>query len=301
MRNTIFLLFYILAFNSASAQITSDSNTIILECTGNKNTTLIFSNPIKNAIVGSDNFMFAFNKDNYGKIGILKGSPGEESNLLVITENGNIFSFTVRYKKDISKTNYFIDDIYVIGNENSKAVNQKGKNKVVSESDGTTNVKEVTVNDYQSDNSVPSDSISNYKASCLDEINKPSFYKRIYGSKNKITIKLKNISYINDELFFSIVLSNESTLDYDINFLNYYITSRNKKKTTTTQTIPYTAKYIHNNPTKIKSGEVLDVVYVYTKFTINENKILLLEMSEDNGERTVRLEIPNTFINNPNI
>ena len=98
MRNTIFLLFYILAFNSASAQITSDSNTIILECTGNKNTTLIFSNPIKNAIVGSDNFMFAFNKDNYGKIGILKGSPGEESNLLVITENGNIFSFTVRYK-----------------------------------------------------------------------------------------------------------------------------------------------------------------------------------------------------------
>ena len=238
MRYTFFFLFYLLYLNGVSAQESNDSNAIILECTANKNTSLIFSNPIKNAIVGSDNFIFAFNKENYGKIGILKGTPGEESNLLVITENGNIFSFTVRYKKEVSKTNYFIDDTYLIGNENNKVVGKTSKNKDLLVNDDS-NAKEVTINDYQSDDNVAIDSIYNYKESCIDEINKTGFYKRIYGSKNKITIKLKNISYKNDELFFSIVLSNESTLDYDINYLNYYITSRNKKKTTTTQTIPY--------------------------------------------------------------
>lgn len=300
MKNTYYFLFFIFTITVNSQSVADSQSNIILYCTANKNTSLIFSNPIKNAIVGSDNFVFGFNKENYGKIGILKGNPGDESNLLVITENGNIFSFIVRYKKEVDKTNYFITDSLAIGNEEDKKSNQKGNNKVNSTDLESPNVKGITINDFEQKDSVSVDSLSSYKSMCLAEITKPTFYKRIYGSKNKITIKLKNISYINNELLFSIVLTNESTLDYDINFLNFYITSRNKKKTTTTQTIPYTAKYIHNQQSKIKAGDVIDIVFVYTKFTINENKLLLIEMTEDNGERNVKLEIPNTFINNPN-
>ena len=111
---------------------------------------------------------------------------------------------------------------------------------------------------------------------------------------------MKNLTYINNELYFTISLQNVSTLDYDINYLNFYITSRNKKRNTTTQTIPYKYQYVHNLPSKIRASETIDVVFVYQKFSINENKILLIEMTEDNGEREVKLEIPNTFINNPN-
>jgi hypothetical protein len=96
-----------------------------------------------------------------------------------------------------------------------------------------------------------------------------------------------------------LILENDSTLDYDINYLNFYTVSKNKKRNTVTQKIPYEAKYIHNMPTRIGAKQKQEVVFVYSKFTINENKSLLIELTEENGERVVELEIPNTFVNNP--
>jgi hypothetical protein len=301
------ILFYLCITFSIKGQQKPIEN-IILYSTSNKNTTLFFSNPIKNGIVGNENFTFGYNKENYGKIGILKSTPGEESNLLVITENGNIFSFIIRYKKDIDKINYFINDSLAIGNESGnvykespvKKLNQRVE-KIITPKISDVSISEaVTVNSYEKDEEESKDATKLYEKICLGEIDKPIFYNRIYGTKDKITVKLKNIRYLKNELYLTVILKNESTLDYDINYLNFYITSRNKKKNTASQTIPYKSKYIHNLPTKIKAGQNIEVVYVYQKFSINENKILLIEMTEDNGERIVKLEIPNTFINNPN-
>ena len=180
--------------------------------------------------------------------------------------------------------------------DNNEAINKREVKSIAKEPSNV--VEAITVNNYEISNT--SDSTSFYKAYCLKELGKASFYNRIYGTKDKIFVKLKNLTYINNELYFTISLQNVSTLDYDINYLNFYITSRNKKRNTTTQTIPYKYQYVHNLPSKIRASETIDVVFVYQKFSINENKILLIEMTEDNGEREVKLEIPNTFINNPN-
>jgi hypothetical protein len=284
---------------------------LIIYCTGNKNTNLFFSTPIKSGIVGNPNFTFGYSSNGDSKIGILKASPGAESNLLVITSNGNIYSFIVRYQPQITMLNYFVKDNMAIGNESGSVVFEdgtgqqetKGEEKVSYpevEKKGK-NVDAITVNNYETDSADSSSSnTDNLKNTSNKEVEKPIFYNRIYGSKNKITIKLKNISYIDNELYFTLILNNDSTLDYDINYLNFYIISRNKNRNTVAQTIPYEALYIHNNPTKILAKQQTEVVFVYKKFTINENKILLVELTEDNGERTVKLEIPNTFINNPN-
>lgn len=306
MKKIYLIVFYLCVSFSINGQQKPESR--ILYSTSNKNTTLFFSNPIKSAIVGSDNFTFGYNKQNYGKLGILKATPGEESNLLVITENGNIFSFTIRYKKDIDKVNYFIDDSLAIGNESGDVfkeklvqnLSQRDEKIITPEVSYNTISEAVTVNSYENNEGESNETPNLYEKLCRGEIDKPIFYSRVYGTKNKVTVKLKNISYVENELYFTVILKNESTLDYDINYLNFYITSSNKKKNTATQTIPYKSKYIHNLPTKIKAGENTEVVYVYKKFSINENKILLIEMTEDNGERIVELEIPNTFINNPN-
>ncbi|WP_459641474.1 DUF4138 domain-containing protein [Flavobacterium sp. CGRL2] len=230
---------------------------------------------------------------------------------MVITSNGNIYSFIVRYKAEISMLNYFVKDNMAIGNESGSVVFEDGTGQQLTKGEEKVSnaepepkskiVESIKVNNYESTTVAPSSNDSNKLQSTANkEIEKPVFYNRIYGSKNKVTIKLKNISYVDNELYFTLVLSNESTLDYDINYLNFYIISRNKNRNTVAQTIPYEALYIHNNPTKILAKEETEVVFVYKKFTINENKILLVELTEDNGERTVKLEIPNTFINNPN-
>ena len=277
----------------------------VIYANSTKYSSVIFPTPIKKAVVGNGNFKFGYSTTEISNIGILKATEGEESNLLIITENGNIFSFIIRYKKDNDLITYIIKENMAVGNEKGTIVLNKNveikKSEKESAAKPTNTVKVVdgiTVNNFQTQ--TPDDTANLYEKLSLIELGKAIFYNRIYGTKNKITVKLKNISYVENELYFTLILKNDSTLDYDINYINFYITSRNKKKNTTIQTIPYKSKYIHNLPTKIKSGEDIEVVYVYQKFSINENKILLVEMTEDNGERIVKLEIPNTFINNPN-
>lgn len=284
---------------------------LVIFSTGNKNTNLFFSSAIKSGIVGSSNFTFGYSPNGDSKIGILKATPGAESNLLVITENGNIYSFIVRYKAEITMLNYFVKDNMAIGNESGAVIYNDGtgdnirEEKVVASKNIPTEklktVDAIKVNNYESSSiEISSSDTNSFQSNANKEIEKQIFYNRIYGSKDKITIKLKNICYIENELYFSLILKNDSTLDYDVNYLNFYVISRNKNRNTVAQTIPYEALYIHNSPTRISAKNETEVVFVYKKFTINENKLLLVELTEDNGERTIKLEIPNSFINNPN-
>lgn len=310
MKNLIYTLFYISFLNSYLYAQDAALKELIIYSSPNKNTNIFFSSSIKSGIVGAGNFSFGYSSNGDSKIGILKSTPGTESNLLVITANGNIYSFIVRFKDDISILNYFIKDNMAIGNETGTVVfsddsgvkpdiiAENVKKNAIEVENSTDTISAVSVNNYQTNDNLSNQ--SNYQSFANKEVEKPIFYNRIYGSKNKITVKLKNIFYIENELYFSLILKNDSTLDYDINYLNFYIISRNKKRNTVSQTIPYNPLYVHNTPSRISAKEEIEVVFVYKKFTINENKTLLIELTEDNGERNVKLEIPNTFINNPN-
>ena len=93
-----------------SAQATAQS-TIVLDtiyANDTKNVALFFPEPIRQGITGSDNFVFTYNREKEQYFGLLQAKPGKESNLLVVNRNGSIFSYIVRYKKQLSKLNYFI-------------------------------------------------------------------------------------------------------------------------------------------------------------------------------------------------
>lgn len=278
--------------------------------TKNKNTNLFFPDVIKSGIVGNSNFTFGYKKEGDGsKIGILKSTSGEESNLLVVTSNGNIYSFLIKHVPNIERLNYFIKDSMAIGNENGAIIydnppeietpippinKREIKENVV---DNGSIAAAVKLNDYQT--VIDSSSNKNYENNCKIELQKKKYYSNIIGVKDRILIKLKCLTYLDNDLYFTLIIENNSTLDYDINYLNYYTVSKNKKRNTVTQKIPYESKYVYNMPTRILSKEKKEVVFVFEKFTINQNKSLLIEMTEQNGERTVELELSNNLINNP--
>ena len=66
------------------------------------------------------------------------------------------------------------------------------------------------------------------------------------------------------------------------------------------QKIPLEPVYIENMPAKIKEGKVKRLVYVLPKFSLSDDRNLVVELNEKNGERNVRLKVKNKFINNPN-
>lgn len=285
----------------------------IIYSTKNKNTNLFFPDAIKSGIVGNSNFTFGYKKEGGSKIGILKSTPGPESNLLVVTDNGNIYSFIIKHELNIQRLNYFVKDTMAVGNENGNIVyenppeidppivdtpiNEMNKREI--KATNSTNVVEaVKINDFQTEKNNQNND-PELEKECKSEIAKAQYYNRILGLKDKIFVRLKSLSYIGNDLYFTLILENNSSLDYDINYLNFYNISKNKKRNTVTQRIAFEARYIYNMPLRIGAMQKHQVVFVYNKFTINENKSLLIELTEDNGERVVELEIPNNLINNP--
>src|SRR5258708_28585661 len=132
---------------------------LIIYANMNKNVSLFFDNPIKKGIVGNSHFKFGYNEEKPSNIGLLKASLGEESNLLVITENGTIYSFIIRYQKDIEVLNYFITKNMAVGNENETLTRSQYPKHVSEKSEkeqlhSNSKYKEaVNVNDYE--NNVP--------------------------------------------------------------------------------------------------------------------------------------------------
>ena len=102
------------------------------------------------------------------------------------------------------------------------------------------------------------------------------------------------------ELYFVIQIENQSSLDYDVNFLNLSVTTRQKGKKKSMQSLRKDPVFAYKAPTKIKKGHTDRLVYVFPKFSLSNDRQVLLELNEGKGERDVVLKISHRFINNPN-
>lgn len=90
-----------------------------------KNVALFFPEPIRQGITGTSNFVFTYNREKEQYFGLLQATPGIESNLFTVTKNGQVYSYILKYKEQLSKLNYFISDKESIGSERPLVLKQK--------------------------------------------------------------------------------------------------------------------------------------------------------------------------------
>ena len=244
-----------------------------------KNVALFFPEPIRQGITGSDNFVFTYNREKEQYFGLLQATPGKESNLLVVNRNGSIFSYIVRYKKQLSKLNYFIPLSSSIGNEKPIV-----KDSVLVESS-----EELVDN-----------STYYYQKFCSYLLNRKQRIARIKKRNEGIILTVENIVFDKDELYFVIEIENNSTLDYDLNFLNLSIETRQKGKRKSLQRLYKEPIYKHNLPSKIKESETVRFVYVMPKISLSNDRRAILELNEKDGERNIEMKLSHRYINNPN-
>ena len=244
-----------------------------------KNVALFFPEPIRQGITGSDNFVFTYNREKEQYFGLLQAKPGKESNLLVINRNGSIFSYIVRYKKQLSKLNYFIPLSNSIGNEKP----------IVTDSVLVESSEELVDN-----------STYYYQKFCSYLLNRKQRIGRIKKRSEGIILNVENIVFDKDELYFVIEIENNSTLDYDLNFLNLSIETRQKGKRKSLQRLYKEPIYKHNLPSKIKESETVRFVYVMPKISLSNDRRAILELNEKDGERNIEMKLSHRYINNPN-
>lgn len=244
-----------------------------------KNVALFFPGPIRQGITGSENFVFTYNREMEQYFGLLQATPGKESNLLIINRDGSVFSYIIKYAERLSKLNYFIPMSNSIGNEKPKK-----KDSIHVE----TVEKSVDYRRYS------------HEKFCRYLIDRKQRIGRIKNRTEGIVLSVENIVFDKEELYFVIRFENTTTLDYDINFLNLSIETRQKGKRKSLQRLYQEPVFKYNLPMKIAENETVRLVYVLPKFSISNDRRVILELNEKNDERNIDLKISHRFINNPN-
>lgn len=276
-----FVLLSAFATWPCSAQVTAQQQVILdtIYANDQKNVALFFPEPIRQGITGSENFVFTYNREKEQYFGLLQAKPGKESNLLIINRNGSIFSYIVRYRERLKTLNYFISTSSSIGNEKPVA---HDSTRIV---EPTTPIK---------------NSAFYYQKFCSYLLDRKQRIGRIKERNEDIVLSIENIVFDKEELYFVIQIRNKSTLDYDFNFLKFAIQTRQKGNRKSLQSLYQEPLFTFNRPTKIAENETVRLVYVLPKFSISDDRRVIMELNEKDGERNLKLKVSHKYINNPN-
>ncbi len=236
---------------------------------------LFFPKPIRQGIVGKSNFTFSYNKEEAQYFGLLQASPGKESNLLAITNDGQVYSYILKYSDSVKKLNYFVKKSKSIGNEKPVQKSKKRQANVLTKA-GSKFTKYTKT----------SEAILKFSTGNLLKA------KRKYGLK----LAVQQILYSDDMLYFLLEIKNTSVIDFDINYLQFFTKTKPSSKRKSSQKIILKPAFTYQLPTRIQGKSNQRFVVCFDKFTIAQDKKIQIELNEMGGERDLVLKLSNSLI-----
>lgn len=123
--------------------------------------------------------------------------------------------------------------------------------------------------------------------------------KRVKEKKDGITFQLKNVYLKNDLLFFELELTNSTNISFDVEGFHWWIDDKKELKASNVQEYQLEPVYQHNRIERIPENTTLREVFVLSKFTIPDKRILRIEVLETalgNTGRKLKLELKNKEI-----
>ena len=267
MKNPLFIISFLMMCIFVNAQHQSQIDTIYVN--NQKNVALFFPKPIRQGITGSSNFVFTYNREKAQYFGLLQASPGKESNLLAITNDGHVYAYILKYKNRLSKLNYFIGKKESIGNEKS--------------------LTRIDVEQRQVSLALEDNRLDYFKKYAKFLLKRPSVVLKSKRKKGMI-LRIRKLVYNRSEVYVHMEIENRSGIDFEIDYMNILRTNRNKKRKASFQRLSQEVIYKHKMPLKIKNEESHRLIYVLPKFVLGDNEKLMIELKELNGYRSVILK-----------
>lgn len=260
------LIIFILCVYSTSTLAQQKLDTIYAN--DQKNVALFFPDPVRQGITGAAHFVFTYNREKEQYFGLIQAKPGKESNLLVITGDGKVYSYILKHNDSLPKLNYFIAESESIGNEAPSIV------------DATPNMDPVSKTEKRL---LYFENFSRYLLKLRPENLR---VKRKKGLK----VQLQRIVHQNSEVYLVIEVTNNSEVDFEIDYLNVYRVNGNKKRKASYQRLQQEVIYRYKMPKAIAVGDTQKFVCVLSKFVLGDGEKLMLELNELKGNRKVILE-----------
>jgi conjugative transposon TraN protein len=245
-----------------------------LEVTFSKTVHIIFPAAVRYVDLGSIDLMAAKADGTENVLRVKAAAQGfrRETNMSVITEDGSYYTFNVKYADEPVKLNVEMADFL----HSESAVNKPGNNVPV----------------YLSDLGNQSPWLVRLIMETIHRNNRTKI-KHI-GSRNfKIHYLLKGI-YTHDELlFFHLQLKNTSTVGFDIDYISFKIVDKKVAKRTAIQEQVILPLRSYHQMTSVAGGKDERTVFTLPKFTIPNDKQLVIELTEKDGGRNQTLYIEN--------
>lgn len=232
-----------------------------------KNVALFFPEPIRQGITGAENFVFTYNREKEQHFGLLQATPGTESNLLTVTKNGQVYSYILKYKEQLTKLNYFITSKASIGNEKPRKIQEKPI---------------VLIENVAKDRFAYIQKLSEY---LLKRKYEPISTKR----KKGIKLQLQKMAYNASEVYLVLEIKNNSEIDFEVDYLKVYRANGNNKRKASFQKLEQNVIHQYKVPSQIKTEEKKRFVIVLPKFVLGDNERLLIELKELKGSRSLML------------
>ncbi len=245
-----------------------------LEVTFSKTVHIIFPSAIRYVDLGSADLLAAKadGAENVLRVKAALRDFSRESNLAVITEDGSYYTFNVKYADEPVKLSVEMTDFIHDG----EAVNRPN------------NAMEIYMRELGSESPLLVKLImkSIYK-------NNDREIKHIGSKRFGIQYTLKGIYTHNGLLYFHMQLKNSSNVPFDVDYITFKIVDKKVAKRTAIQEQVIVPLRAHNNLTLIGGKRTERVVFTLPKFTIPDDKHLIIELNEKEGGRHQSFTVEN--------
>jgi conjugative transposon TraN protein len=115
-------------------------------------------------------------------------------------------------------------------------------------------------------------------------------------SKNQMRMDLLGIYIQGNTMFYHLKVSNHSNIPYHTDLLRFYVRDKQRVKRTASQEVDEVPIFHKGNSAFIRGKTSEDIVFALPKFTIPDAKVLMIEIMEKNGGRHLQLAIRNKRI-----
>lgn len=245
-----------------------------LEVTFYKTVHIIFPSAIKYVDLGSADIIAgkADGSENVLRVKAALRDFSRETNLAVITEDGSYYTYNVKYADEPTKLNIEMKDFLHDG----EAVNRPN------------NSQEVYLKELGSESPLLVRLI-------MKSIHKDDkrLVKHIGCKRFGIQSVLKGIYTHNGLLYFHTELKNSTNVPFTVDFVSFKVVDRKVVKRTAIQEQVIVPLRAYNYVTEVGGKSRERTVFTLPKFTLPDDKQLVVEISEQNGGRHQQFVVTN--------
>ena len=245
-----------------------------LEVTYDKTVHILFPASVKYVDLGSEDLIAgkADGAENVIRVKAAVKNFKKETNMSVITEDGSFYTFNVKYAKEPLMLNIEMADFIHDG----EAVNRPN------------NAQEIYLKELGSESQM------------LVRLIMKSIYKQNKREVKHIGCKRFGIQYLlkgiythNGLLYFHTEIKNQSNVPFDVDYVTWKIVDKKVAKRTAVQEQVVLPLRAQNYATCVPGKKSERTVFTMAKFTIPDDKCLVVELNEKNGGRHQSFVIEN--------